>query len=150
MKYFNFDIVFQEIPDEVTLAVNITNCPNHCDQCHSPHLQTDIGDLLTPETIDMLLKRYGPLITCFCFMGGDSDVPELERLARHIRDNHDLKIGWYSGRNTMPPHPKLFDYVKLGPYLPDKGGLKSPATNQRLFRRNGDVWEDITERFWSR
>ena len=29
LKYANYDIVFQEVPDEVTLAINISNCPNH-------------------------------------------------------------------------------------------------------------------------
>ena len=28
VRYHNFDIVFAEIPDETTLAINITNCPN--------------------------------------------------------------------------------------------------------------------------
>ena len=150
MKFHNFDIVFQEIPDEVTLAVNITNCPNHCEQCHSPHLQTDTGELLSTDAIDCLLDRYGELITCFCFMGGDADIPELERLAQHICDHYELKIGWYSGRTFMPPHPELFDYVKLGPYRPERGSLKSPNTNQRLYRRDDEEWVDITDRFWKK
>lgn len=41
VRYHNFDIVFAEIPDETTLAINITNCPNRCPGCHSPHLQRD-------------------------------------------------------------------------------------------------------------
>ena len=38
LKYVNTDIVFQEIPDEVTLAVNISNCPCRCPGCHSQYL----------------------------------------------------------------------------------------------------------------
>lgn len=30
LKYVNCGIVFQEIPDEVTLSINISNCPCHC------------------------------------------------------------------------------------------------------------------------
>ncbi len=148
MKFHNYDIVFQEIPDEVTLAVNLTNCPNQCAGCHSPHLREDIGEVLDTAVLDWLLDRYADNITCVCFMGGDADVPELERLADHIRKHSGLKIGWYSGRNEMPPHPMLFDFVKLGPYLPEKGSLKQRTTNQHLYRRNGDEWEDITGRFW--
>ena len=37
LKYANFDIVFQEVPDEVTLAINISNCPNQCVGCHSKY-----------------------------------------------------------------------------------------------------------------
>ena len=54
LKYYNYDIVFQEVPDEVTLAVNLSNCPNHCPGCHSPHLCKDIGNRLDEETISNL------------------------------------------------------------------------------------------------
>ena len=148
MKFHNYDIVFQEIPDEVTLAINITHCPNGCEGCHSPHLQQDTGEGLDTSVIDALLAKYSDDITCFCFMGGDRDVTELERLAAYVREHSDLKIGWYSGRNEMPPHPALFDFVKLGPYMADKGSLKQRTTNQRLYRRNGNEWEDITAMFW--
>ena len=44
LKYAGYDIVFQEIPDEVTLALNLSGCPNGCPGCHSPHLQRDEGE----------------------------------------------------------------------------------------------------------
>ena len=34
VRFYNFDIVFAEIPDEVTLAINITGCPYRCPGCH--------------------------------------------------------------------------------------------------------------------
>lgn len=46
IKYYNTDIVFQEIPGEVTLAINLTRCPFKCKGCHSTHLQQDIGEEL--------------------------------------------------------------------------------------------------------
>ena len=39
LKYYNYDIVFQEYPDEVTLAINLTMCPNRCVGCHSAYLR---------------------------------------------------------------------------------------------------------------
>ena len=30
LRYINTDIVFQEFPDEVTLAINISGCPCRC------------------------------------------------------------------------------------------------------------------------
>lgn len=42
-KYLDTQIVFAEIPDEITLAINITNCPFRCPDCHSPELQRNIG-----------------------------------------------------------------------------------------------------------
>ena len=47
LKYVNYDIVFQEFPDEVTLAINLSLCPNGCPGCHSAYLKDDIGEELT-------------------------------------------------------------------------------------------------------
>ena len=154
MKIASFDIVFQEIPGEVTLALNLSNCPCHCPGCHSPHLAEDIGEPLTEELLDALINQYKGLITCVAFMGGDAAPEEVARLAEHIKNlqssifNLQLKTAWYSGRMNMPENEEAFDYVKLGGYVESLGGLKSPKTNQRLYKRVGDVWEDITSVFW--
>ena len=153
LKVASFDIVFQEIPGEVTLALNLSNCPCHCKGCHSPHLWEDIGEPLDEQLLDSLIDRYKGLITCVCFMGGDQSPEEVFRLAAHIQG---LKTAWYSGRPTYPNNQSNqiipntqnpFDYVKLGPYIEEFGGLKSEKTNQRLYKRVGDVWEDITASF---
>ena len=39
-----------------------------------------------------------------------------------------------------------FDYIKLGPYLAHLGGLRSPRTNQRLYRVELGAMHDITYR----
>jgi anaerobic ribonucleoside-triphosphate reductase activating protein len=156
MKVASFDIVFQEIPGEVTLALNLSNCPCHCPGCHSPHLAEDIGELLTEELLSGLIDRYGAMITCVAFMGGDAEPEEVARWAEWVKKyqlpitNHQsiLRTAWYSGRMNMPKDEQAFDYVKLGPYIEALGGLKSEKTNQRLYKRVGDSWEDITAVFW--
>ena len=148
MKVASFDIVFQEIPGEVTLALNLSNCPCHCPGCHSPHLAEDIGEPLNEELLDSLIAKYAGLITCVAFMGGDAEPEEVARLAAHVQG---LKTAWYSGRQNTPDNlntPTPFDYVKFGPYIDALGGLKSPTTNQRLYKRVGDEWQDITSSFW--
>ena len=57
VRYHNFDIVFAEIPGETTLAFNITNCPNRCPGCHSPHLTADEGRVLDDAELLALLTR---------------------------------------------------------------------------------------------
>ncbi len=150
LKYYNYDIVFQEVPDEVTLAVNLTNCPNRCQGCHSPHLREDIGTLLDEAEIGKLIAQYDKCITCFCFMGGDAEKAEVERLARFIRYNYKLKTAWYSGRDDLPDDAMSFDYVKLGPYIPEFGGLTSRQTNQRFYRNNNGTLIDITAEYWKK
>ena len=175
LKVASFDIVFQEIPGEVTLALNLSGCPCHCKGCHSPHLWEDIGEPLTADLLDNLIARYAGLITCVCFMGGDQDPAEVLRLAEHVKSYFStsstslssfpslegragerferLHTAWYSGRNRELPSygeglEKGFDYIKIGPYIESLGGLKSPTTNQRLYKREGDIWQDITPLFW--
>ena len=156
MKVASFDIVFQEIPGEVTLALNLSGCPCHCPGCHSPHLAEDIGEPLTEELLSGLIDRYGAMITCVAFMGGDAAPDEVAKWAEYCKDErlkvkgYRLKTAWYSGRMNMPQDERAFDYIKLGPYIEELGGLKSEKTNQRLYKRVGSEWEDITSSFWKK
>ena len=136
LKCYSYDIVCQEIPDEITLAVNISCCPNRCPGCHSPWLWEDAGKLLDESLVDELMGQYGAAVTCFCFMGGDADPSELQRIAGYIRNQWpQLKIGWYSGRESLPEgfDDCVLDYLKLGPYIAELGGLKSLKTNQKFY-----------------
>ena len=152
LKYVNTGIVFQEIPDEVTLAINISNCPCHCPGCHSHYLWEDIGLPLNTDAIDAFIGEYGRNITCIAFMGGDNDPMGVDMLAQYIHEEHpQYKVAWYSGRVriTSAVNKTDFDYIKVGPYLKHLGPLKQPTTNQRLYRQNDTgEFEDITSRFW--
>ena len=152
LKYVNTGIVFQEIPDEVTLAINISNCPCHCPGCHSRYLWDDVGLPLNTEAIDAFAAKYGGEITCIAFMGGDADPMGVDMLAQYIREEHpQFKVAWYSGRMRIPRNviKADFDYIKLGPYIKHLGPLSQPTTNQRLYRQEDDGrFEDITSRFW--
>lgn len=152
LKYVSFDIVFQEIPDEVTLAINLSLCPNRCPGCHSPHLRGDVGDQLTPERLAVLIDDYRSAITCVCFMGGDGDPAEVARLARMVKTDYGKRSAWYSGCDALPDQfdPTAFDYVKIGRYDAAFGPLKEPTTNQRLYRIANGEMTDITSRFWKK
>lgn len=152
LKYVNTGIVFQEIPDEVTLAINISNCPCHCPGCHSNYLWEDVGLPLTTDAIDAFVDEFGNDITCISFMGGDGDARGINQLALYIHEEYpEFKVAWYSGRIRIPSfvNKSDFDYIKVGPYIKHLGALKSPKTNQRLYRKGDDgKFEDITNTFW--
>ena len=152
LKVASFDIVFQEIPGEVTLALNLSNCPCHCPGCHSPHLAENIGEELNEALLDGLMARYGSMITCVAFMGGDATPEEVAQWSNYL--HRQVKTAWYSGRpgdpETYPLSLDHFDYLKFGPYIESLGGLKSEKTNQRLYKRVGERWEDITSSFWKK
>lgn len=161
IKYVDTKVVFQEIPDETTLAINISNCPCHCKGCHSSYLAEDIGTPLDEDSlVELLLNNKG--ITCIAFMGGDSDPEYINWLASIMRDMNDsepgnwadVKIAWYSGRQELSPDIDLrnFDYIKLGPYIEEKGPLSSRTTNQVMLHIDNScgkpIVKDITSRFW--
>ena len=103
LKYLNTDIVFQEVPDETSLAINITGCPCRCPGCHSPYLWADTGIVLNAEAIDCLMAEHGAGITCVCFMGGDAAPHEVEGLAAYVHQRYPQhKVAWYSGRQYIP------------------------------------------------
>jgi anaerobic ribonucleoside-triphosphate reductase activating protein len=151
LKYYNYDIVFQEIPDEVTLAINITNCPNRCKGCHSPYLQKNIGEELNERQITLLMDKYVSAITCFCFMGGDGDPQRVADLANFMRLHYsEIKVAWYSGCAKLPDgfDRRDFQYIKLGEYVEELGNLKNETSNQHLFEIKPDGYmKDISYMF---
>jgi anaerobic ribonucleoside-triphosphate reductase activating protein len=137
LKCYNYDIVCQEVPDEITLAVNISCCPNRCKGCHSPWLLEDKGEPMTEEMLESVISKYESAITCFCFMGGDSEPFEIQRLASWIKKKYpNLKTAWYSGKGELPEgfDTLCLDFIKIGPFVEALGGLKSPDTNQKMYR----------------
>ena len=141
LKCYSYDIVCQEIPDEITLAVNISCCPNRCPGCHSPWLWEEAGEEMTEDMLTSLISGYSAAITCFCFMGGDAEPSEVERISRWIKSRWPhIKTAWYSGRAELPDgfDVMVLDYLKLGPYIEELGGLKSPDTNQVFYKVSPD------------
>lgn len=152
LKYLNYAVTFQEVPDEVSLVINVTNCPHHCDGCHSPELREDTGSPLLEDLPD-LIESHADQITCVCFMGeGTDSLNELEQCVE-VCKQYGMKTCLYTGsQDAWDEFISLrLDYCKMGPYLKEAGGLNSPTTNQRFYKRvdlaDGFVIDDITKSF---
>lgn len=154
LKYVNYEVVFAEIPDEISLAINISNCPCKCPGCHSPYLAEDIGERLRYDNlISLIHKNKG--ITCVAFMGGDVDPLSVNVYASIIKEQFpNLKVAWYSGRQELSKDIELsnFDFIKIGPYVEQFGPLNNPNTNQIMYKvvHEGSKNEllNITNKFW--
>ncbi len=148
LKYTDYDIVFSEIPNEVTLAISLSNCPHRCVGCHSPQLRADIGEELNEKSLEKILDKYGDFITCVCFMGGDASPADVNKCAAFIQNKWKgtKQTAWYSGSNELSNQISLnnFNFIKLGQYKPDLGGLDSKNTNQRLYEIDNLKLNDIT------
>lgn len=161
IKYTDAKVVFAEIPDEITLAINISGCPIKCPDCHSKYLWEDIGESLDRDSLYNLIKCNDG-ITCVAFMGGDANVEYLQSLFYWVRTRYPhLKIAWYSGveRHLLSSDIRYLDYIKLGPFIKEKGPINSKTTNQRMYEishsgkfsiKYSDVCgiKDITSKFW--
>lgn len=154
LKYVDTKVVFAEIPNEITLAINISGCPCNCKGCHSSYLAGDIGERLDFDSLDKVINANTG-VTCISFMGGDVNSSNVNILAEFIRAKYpELKVAWYSGRQELSEDIELmnFDYIKLGPYIEEFGPLNSKTTNQRMYKivKQNDNYElvDITNKFW--
>jgi anaerobic ribonucleoside-triphosphate reductase activating protein len=148
VTYDKYDIVFQEIPNEVSLAFTLKGCPNKCAGCHSTHLRDNNGHKLTIDSLRIILEKYKDSITTVLFLGGDANHNELIPLFKEIR-KHGLKSAFYSGFDYFNISLlNYLDYYKAGRYIRDLGGLNSKTTNQRISEiRDGKII-DITRKFW--
>lgn len=148
IKFVNTEVVFRELPDEITLAINISNCPCHCPGCHSSYLAEDIGKELTIETLQNLLNKNKG-ISAVCFMGGDSNPKEISNLAKYVKENTNLLVGWYSGRQELSPEINidLFNFIKLGPYIEELGPIDKEGSNQKMYFVENGKLIDITHKF---
>lgn len=158
LKYVDTKVVFAEIPDEITLCINIAGCKNGCKNCHSPYLAQDIGTELTFNEVRKLIKKNSG-ISCIALMGGDAEPDKVNVLASFITNHYNsIKVAWYSGRQELSDSIDLFnfDYIKLGPYKEEFGPLNSRTTNQRFYKVHRKVvsslvgyeLEDETYKFW--
>lgn len=157
MKFIPEDsqIILREVPDEISLSINISNCPHDCKGCHSPYLKNDIGEELTLDAVERLIERnFG--ISCICFLGGDRFHKQLYDLIHRLRMKYDLKFALYSGDDEADHiFDDVLDYYKIGHYDSELGPLDSKTTNQRLYEivegEDGNAeYKDITFKFWNK
>lgn len=155
LKYVDTKIVFYEIPEEITLAINISGCPIKCPDCHSKYLWDDIGEEINRESLHTLIENNKG-ITCVAFMGGDADTGYLQSMFYWVKTRYpELKVAWYSGREWPLTNAdvKYLDYIKKGPFIKEKGPLNNRNTNQILYKihhhKNQIEIENITNKFWS-
>ena len=148
LKYADTMVTFSEIPDEITLCINITRCKIGCKNCHSSYLAEDIGKVLMVGSLRNLINRNEG-ITCISFMGGDADSSRINALAQWVKNNYTIKVAWYSGRQELSEEIDLknFDYIKLGPYIEEFGPLNSKTTNQKFYKVENISYKDGSFRY---
>ncbi len=146
LRYVCHTVGTLEVPDEISLIYTLSGCPLRCTGCHSADLRNpNLGRILDPVALAAVLDRYASLATCVCFLGGEWQPDALIKLLRVSRAKSFatcLYTGLEGVDDTLTVH---LDYLKLGPFLPARGGLDRPGTNQRFIDLRRGI--DITHRF---
>lgn len=146
MKFYNYEIVFQEVPNEISLCFTITGCKLRCSGCHSSYLWNENnGSELTVDIFQSLITKYNGFISCILFMGGEWE-PDSLILFLDIANTHGLKTCLYTGEDYILPEIRNhLTYLKTGKYIKELGGLGSPITNQRFIIASSG--EDVSNVF---
>lgn len=153
-------IYITEIPDEICLGISVLGCPIHCPDCHSQHVwdinSVGKGKELTYDIIrDKLTDNSN--ISCVLLFGGDWEPNRLTYLLMWLHEIYRVKTALYTGRtleyiNNLDLEygfTEYLDYLKVGAYNKELGGLNSPTTNQRLYKlEKVTTFVDMTNVFW--
>ena len=133
MRYAHMEVTTQEVPGELSLCISVTGCPLRCKGCHSEYLwDADHGQELTMEMLDYWLLRYKDLATCVLFMGGEWNPETLVPMLIRSK-NQGYRTCLYTGQTTVRNVIReQLDWLKTGPWIPSRGGLYEPNTNQKF------------------
>jgi len=137
MKFVQETVVFSEIPNEIALCYSISGCGGFCSGCHSQELwkEDETHKNLSTALLINKLNTYKGMITSICFLGGEWHLKEMVDLLK-ISKKYNLKTCLYTSRNNLEDIEMellaLLDFVKIGEYKKELGGLNSLNTNQRF------------------
>lgn len=151
LKYTKTYIGLLEVPGEVSLVIEISQCPFNCRGCKTPELRTSAGKYLFEDVLRYLIDSANKSITCLCFKGGDVEPYTVNSLASYVRKNYPyMHIAWLSGDigPSIFMEYQNFDYLKFGKYDKKLGDITSPNTNQRLYKVEGHFLRNITSQCW--
>jgi anaerobic ribonucleoside-triphosphate reductase activating protein len=131
--FYNNNVVLQEVPDEITICFNISGCPIGCPGCSWKNTTIKPREL-TRELYTEILTQNTGLASCIAFMGGEWKRAELIALLT-IAKSYGFKTCLYTGQTTIDVEIlKLLNFIKLGPWRANLGGLDSKETNQAFFK----------------
>lgn len=153
----DYQITTQDVLDELALAISLSGCPLHCRGCHSSFTwEPTFGEILTDDKLKALIQK-NPHISCVLFYGGEWQLERLLQMIDIVKE-HQLKVCVYTGlmleevKLTKSRLLDVVDYLKVGRWISEKGGLNKKTTNQRFYKIdhvNGkNVLTDWTNRFY--
>lgn len=131
LYFYTKNVVFQEVPNEVSLSFSIAGCNHNCKNCSWKNIDIKPRELTDSEYIN-LLNKYKGYVSCILFLGGEWNKDKLIYNLKLAKD-YGFKTCLYTGNNDVDQDIKQYlDYLKVGPYIEERGGLDNPNTNQKF------------------
>ena len=133
MFYYDFQVVLQEVPGEISLCFSICGCKLQCKGCHSSFLwKEENGTFLAIDNYKAMLEKYKDYATCVLFMGGEWHANELVSFLKIAR-NKNYKTCLYTGEEYVSKEiSNELTWLKTGKWQAELGGLDSETTNQKF------------------
>lgn len=133
LRFTAEQVVWQEVPGEVSLAYSISGCQLRCPGCHSSDSwDAERGVPLTAGHLQDRIEHYLGMITCVVFFGGEWNSVALIPLLK-LAKRAGLHTCLYSGLEVIEPYvQRELTFLKTGPWIQKLGGLDSPLTNQKF------------------
>lgn len=130
MRILNYFTSFQEVPDNLSLCFSVFGCPHSCRNCSWRNEKNFLK--LTPQDILEIVNKNKEFIDCVCFLGGEWE-PEFKEVLSMCKKT-GLLTCLYTGLEDIKDMDILsnLDFVKVGPYIENLGGLQSETTNQKF------------------
>ena len=135
-------ITLNEVPDKVAFFIELGSCTQRCKGCHSKELWEEVKD---PTSLDILLKEAEKAIdkgaNAIVLMGGTCNGLNIKELSTILQALSEIApTCLYSGSDDQRLNRYLVEntditWIKTGSYKEELGGLSSPTTNQRFYRK---------------
>lgn len=134
--YSSTAISFREVPNEIARCFSISECGLRCSEWPIPGPQGTCGEPLTPEVMDKLIGDDAlDGVNVYAFLGEGDDREALRELLATAHDYGMLTCLYTSSDNISDFEDlmHLLDYIKIGHYDSELGGLDKETTNQRYY-----------------
>lgn len=139
-------ITMNEVPDKVAYFIELGACTQRCKGCHSKELWEEVKE---PTSLDVLLADADEAIdkgaNAIVLMGGTCNGLSTEELFTILQALSEIApTCLYSGSddeklNRFFAAETSITWIKTGSYKEELGGLSSPTTNQRFYRKEYEL-----------
>ena len=139
---YDFGTTLQEVPDHLAFYIEFGECTQGCKNCHSQHLWQPLDSHMSIEDVINYAEKIVEMgANAIVLMGGTTNNIPFGVLIMLINKLAELApVCLYSGSGNTTEDFYIAKYsnltwLKTGKYEDTLGGLQSPTTNQKFYRK---------------